>query len=89
MEQSLKKLFQFLYGPIFFIIDFFMRSYRANRDIQKNFFSREKISSILQALAVILLILWVATFIFADTEDRDRLTVEIKQNMKALQDLNK
>ncbi len=89
MEQSLKKLFQFLYGPIFFIIDFFMRHYRANRDLQSKFLNREKISTLFQSLAVIILILWGVTFIFADTEDRDRLTDEIKQNMEALKDLNK
>ncbi len=82
MKEGYKKIFQFLYGPFFAVLDFFMRNYRANRGRLDNILSSKKVSSFLQGLAVILLIIWIITFSFAPDEKRNELTQQIKQGFE-------
>lgn len=85
MKDNLKKLFYFLYGPLFKVFDFFVLSYRSNRKRLKDFLGREKVSSLLRALAVIFLILWIVTFYLAPEEKRKELTQTIKQSFEQWQ----
>lgn len=82
MKESYKKIFDFLYGPFFAVLDFFMRNYKANRDRLDNVLSSKKVSSFLQGLAVILLIIWIIIFSFAPDEKRNELTQQIKQGFE-------
>lgn len=80
MREDWKKLFHFLYGPLFRVYDFFVLSYRSNRKRLNDFLGRKKVSSTLQILAVIFLILWIVIFSFAPEEKRHELTNAIKQS---------
>ena len=74
-----RKILQFLFGPLLTVIVFFMRSYRANRERLDDFLSRKKVMSILQGMAIIILIIWIVVFSFAPEERRGELTRQIKQ----------
>lgn len=82
MKQGFKKVFQFLYGPIIALVVFFMSSYKANRERLDDILKRKNVSSFLQGLAVIFLIIWIVIFSFAPDEKRDELTQEIKQSFE-------
>lgn len=82
MKDSTRKILYFLYGPFIRIFNFFVTSYRSNRKVLDDFLSREKVSSLLRALAVIFLILWVVIFAIAPEEKRKELTQTIKQNFE-------
>ena len=84
MKPTVKKIFDFLYGPFFAVLDFFMRHYKANRERLDNFMSKEKVSSFLQGLAVVILVIWIITFYFAPEEKRKELTQEMKQSFEKL-----
>lgn len=84
MKPTAKKIFDFLYGPFFAVLDFFMRHYKANRERLDNFMSKEKVSSFLQGLAVVILVIWIITFYFAPEEKRKELTQEMKQSFEKL-----
>jgi len=45
-----------------------------------NFLSRKKVTSILQGLAMLILIIWIAVFYLAPEERRGDLTRQIKQS---------
>lgn len=85
MEQRLKKIFQFLYGPLFAVLDFFMRNYKANRTRLQNLMNKKSVSSFFQTAAVVLLVIWIITFFFASEESRHSLTEEVKENFGELQ----
>jgi hypothetical protein len=74
----------FLYGPIFKVIGFFYRIYKANRGRVAGLTERKKIASLLQNGAVILLIAWILIWFFASEESRSRLTEEVKQSIGGL-----
>jgi hypothetical protein len=74
----------FLYGPIFRVIGFFYRIYKANRDRVASLTAGEKVTSLLQNGAVILLIAWMLIWFFASDESRSRLTEEVKQSIEGL-----
>ncbi len=79
MTTDYKKILYFLFGPLLAVIVFFMRSYRANRDRLDGFLSRKKVMSMLQGLAIVILIVWIVVFSFASEERRGELTRQIKQ----------
>ncbi len=79
MKDLAQKTFCFLFGPLFSVINFFMRHYKANRERLDSFQAREKVSSFLQGAAVIMLLIWIVIFYFAPEEKRKELTLEIKQ----------
>lgn len=79
MIPDYKKILYFLFGPLLTLIVFFMRSYRTNRERLDRFLSRKKVMSILQGLAIIILIIWIIVFSFSPEERRGELTRQIKQ----------
>jgi len=80
MSKPLQKVFQFLYGPFFAVLDFFMRNYRANRLHLANLMRKKAVSSFFQTAAIVLLVVWVIIFFFASEESRNSLTEEVKQS---------
>lgn len=89
MEKPLQKLFQFLYGPFFMVLDFFMRSYRANRARLGILLRKKKIASFLQGAAVAVLIIWLLIFFFSSQESRNSLTRQVKESFQGLQSFNR
>lgn len=88
MDKPLQKLFQFLYGPFFAVLDFFMRTYRANRDRLDRLLSHKKVAVFLQGLAISVLIIWLLIFVFSSEESRKRLTQEVQQSFQLLKSYN-
>ena len=84
LKPTAKKIFDFLYGPFFAVLDFFMRHYKANRERLDHFISKEKVSSFLQGLAVLILVVWIVIFYFAPEDRRKQLTQEIQQSFERL-----
>lgn len=84
MKSRARKIFDFLYGPFFAVLDFFMRNYRANRDRLEALMSIKTVSSLLQYLAMLVLILWLLIYAFASEESRNRLTEEVKNSFSEL-----
>ena len=84
MSKPLQKLFQFLYGPFFAVLDFFMRSYKANRQRLANLMSKKTVSSFFQYAAIVLLVVWIIIFFFASEESRKSLTQEVKESIGEL-----
>ncbi|MFT7672886.1 MAG: hypothetical protein ACI845_001296 [Gammaproteobacteria bacterium] len=84
LKPTAKKIFDFLYGPFFTVLDFFMRHYKANRVRLDNFISKEKVSSFLQGLAVLILVIWIVVFYFAPEDKRKLLTQEVQQSFEKL-----
>jgi hypothetical protein len=81
LATRLQRWIDFLYGPIFKVIGFFYRIYRANRDRVATLTGREKVASLLQNGAVILLIVWILIWFFASDESRNRLTQEVQESI--------
>ena len=84
LKPTAKKIFDFLYGPFFAVLDFFMRHYKSNRERLNNFMSKEKVSSCLQGLAVLILVIWIIVFYFAPEDKRKQLTQEMQQSFEQL-----
>ena len=80
VERPLQKIFQFLYAPLFFVIDFFIRNYRANRNRLGKLMERQKASSFIQNAALVLLIAWILVFSLSSEESRNRLSESIKES---------
>jgi hypothetical protein len=87
LDKPWQKIFQFLYGPFFAVLDFFMRNYRANRQRLGSLLSNKKIASVLQMAAVVLLIIWIIIFAFAPEDSRERLTNAVKQGFGELKSI--
>ena len=87
-NKPLHKLFQFLYGPFFYVLDFFMRHYKANRERLAVLMSKKGIASFMQIAAIVLLIIWILTFVFASEESRKNLTREVEQSIGGLKSFN-
>lgn len=84
VDEPLKKIFQFLYGPIIAVIYFFMQNYKINRARIDKFLNNKKISSVLQFIAIAILITWLLIFTFSTEEDRKELTERVKQSLNEL-----
>ncbi|MBC8209909.1 MAG: hypothetical protein H8E21_02485 [Gammaproteobacteria bacterium] len=89
MQKPWQKIFQFLYGPIFAVLDFFMRNYRSNRQRLGMLLSNKKVASVLQGAAILLLIIWIFIFVLAPEESRDKLTEAVQQGFGELKTLQK
>ena len=85
MTTRTKKIIQFLYGPIFAVLDFFMRNYKANRERLEGITSREKISTWLQYVAIAVLVIWLAVWIITPKGEQNRLSDEVKSSIGAIQ----
>ena len=88
MDIPYKKIFQFLYGPFFYVIDFFMRHNKANRERLDAVLGRKKIAAFLQNMTVVILIVWILVFTFSSEESRDRLTREMQESFQKLKNIN-
>lgn len=84
MTLDYKKILHYLFGPLLTVIVFFMRSYKTNRERLDDFLSRKKVTSILQGLAMAVLIIWIIVFYLAPEERRGDLTRQIKQSYDEL-----
>ena len=84
VDEPLKKIFQFLYGPPIAVICFFMRNYKANHARLDKFLDSKKVSSILQFVAIAILIMWLFIFSFSTEGDRKGLTEQVKQRFSEL-----
>jgi len=76
--------YAFLVGPPFRLIGFFYRTYHANRSRLAGFASKSWVSSGLRKVMVLTLFLWIAIWLFASDESRNRLTDAVKQNFGTL-----
>ena len=85
VDEPLKKIFQFLYGPPIAVICFFMQNYKANRARLDKFLDSKKVTAILQFVAIAILIMWLLIFSFSTEEDRKELTERLKQSFSELQ----
>ena len=73
-----------LVGPPFRLIGFFYRAYHANRDRLAALTSKSWVSSGLRKVMVLTLFLWIAVWLFASDESRNRLTDAVKENLGRL-----
>lgn len=89
MEIPYKKIFQFLYGPFFAVLDFFMRNYKANRERLNRLITGKGISSFLQNAAIALLVIWIIIFIFASEDSRKRLTEAVNEGFQEIKTIEK
>jgi len=81
LSNRLYQWIDFLYGPFFKVIGFFYRIYKANRIRVSNLTSKQRIASLLQNAAVILLIAWMLIWFFASEESGNRLTREVRESL--------
>jgi hypothetical protein len=84
LKTTTKKIFDFLYGPLFAVLDFFMRHYKANRERLDDFIGNTKVASFLRGLAVFILVAWIVVFYFAPEDKRKLLTMEVQQGFEQL-----
>jgi hypothetical protein len=84
LKPAVKKIFDFLYGPFFAVLDFFMRHYKSNRTRLDNFIGKEKVATFFQGLAVFILVTWLVVFTLAPEEKRKQLMQEMSQNFEQL-----
>jgi len=75
--------YTFLVGPPFRLIGFFYRTYHANRTRLAGLASKSWVSSGLRRLMVLTLFLWIAIWLLASDESRNRLTDAVKENFGA------
>jgi O-antigen/teichoic acid export membrane protein len=78
VNPRLQQLVETLYGPFFKVIGFFFRTFTRNRKRLKRLKAKETISAAIKGLAVITLIAWIAIWLFASEESRQRLSEEVK-----------
>jgi preprotein translocase subunit SecG len=65
-----------------------MRHYKANRERLAVLMSKKGIASFMQIAAIVLLIIWILTFVFASEESRNILTEEVKKSFSELKTFN-
>jgi len=73
-----------LFGPTFYLIGFFYRTYRSNRERLALLRSRPRVASLIRGALVLTLFLWIAIWLFASEESRNRLTETAKQHFRTL-----
>ena len=72
--------YTFLLGPPFRLIGFFYRTYHLNRGRLAGLKSKSWISSGLRKVMVLTLFIWIAIWLLASDESRNRLTDAVKEN---------
>lgn len=76
--------YAFLFGPPFKLIGFLYRTYHANRDRAAGLTSKPGVSATLKKVAVLTLVLWIAIWLLASEESRNRLTEAVRQNFPSI-----
>jgi hypothetical protein len=81
MREKYARIINFLYGPWFWIIGLFYRTYSANRARLERFKANQGVASLLRALTVIFFVAWILVWYLASDADRSRLTDEVRQTI--------
>ncbi|MFV2035592.1 MAG: hypothetical protein ACC631_10900 [Halocynthiibacter sp.] len=76
--------YAFLLGPPFRLIGFFYRTYHVNRGRLAALASKQWISSGLKIATVLTLFVWIAIWLLAGDQSRNRLTDAVKENFSDL-----
>lgn len=74
-----------LFGPTFILIGFFYRAYNSNRERLASLVSRPRVSSLIRVALVMTVFLWIAIWLFAPDESRNRLTEAARQQFRSLE----
>jgi hypothetical protein len=75
--------YAFLLGPPFRLIGFFYRTYNLNRDCLAVLTSKPWASAGLRKIMVLTLFVWIAIWLLASEDDRNRLTDAVRENFGA------
>ena len=73
-----------LFGPPFKLIGFFYRNYQSNRKRLAQFKSSSGVSSLIKAALVLTLFVWIAIWLLASDESRNRLTETVQEQFRDL-----
>ena len=82
--KSEPRWYALLFGPPFKIIGFFYRNYQSNRKRLAEISSGTGVSTLIKSALVLTLFLWIAIWLFASEEYRNRLTDTVKQQFQSL-----
>ena len=81
MQSKYARIINFLYGPWFWIIGVFYRTYSANRARLARFMANQGVARLLRVLTVIFFGAWILVWFFASDADRTRLTDDVRQTI--------
>ena len=81
MQSKYARIINFLYGPWFWIIGVFYRTYSANRARLARFKANQGVAWLLRMLTVVFFVAWILIWFFASDEDRSRLSDEVRQTI--------
>jgi len=81
MQNKYARIINFLYGPWFWIIGVFYRTYSANRARLARFQASQGVARLLRVLTVLFFIAWILIWFFASDADRSRLSDEVRQTI--------
>ena len=84
LPRTFAEWIDFLYGPLFRVIGFFYRTYRANRARFDRLTGSAGMSLLLRTMAIVILLGWFLIWYFAADEDRNRLTEEVQRSLDGL-----
>lgn len=81
MQNRYARIVNFLYGPWFWIIGIFYRSYTANRARLERFKANQGVARLLRVLTVMFFVAWILIWFFASDAERSRLSDEVRQTI--------
>lgn len=81
--------YSLLFGPPFKIIGFFYRSFQSNRKRLARLKATSGAASLIKTALVLTLFLWIAVWLLASDESRNRLTETIQQQFRDLKGFSK
>jgi len=81
MQNKYDRIVNFLFGPWFWIIGVFYRTYSANRERLARFKANQGVARLLRILTVMFFVAWILIWFFASDADRSRLTDEVRQTI--------
>jgi hypothetical protein len=81
MQNKFARIVNFLYGPWFWIIGVFYRTYSANRARMERFKASRGVARLLRMLTVLFFLAWILVWFFASDADRSRLTDDVRQTI--------
>jgi uncharacterized membrane protein (DUF106 family) len=74
-----------LFWPWLWIIGFFYRSYTLNRERLARFMARPWVSIAFKGIVVVTFLGWIAIWLLASDENRERLTETVKEQLRDLE----
>lgn len=81
MQNKYSRIVNFLYGPWFWLIGLFYRTYSANRARLQRFKANQGVARLLRVLTVLFFVAWILVWFFASDADRSRLSDEVRQTI--------